>query len=79
MRNAKQTHVVKVTGPLIDLDLPASILALMSRGRNTLTGPSPEREELAALLDGTALAPALLDGRPLVVTAVNNGYRFEEV
>lgn len=81
MSTKKGVYVIRVTGgKMHDLDVPASVLALMSRGRYPLSGEQgrPEREELAALLDGLQIADALRDGRALVVSGEDGAWVFRE-
>ena len=87
MSTPKSTHVVRVRGEaLTALDVPASILALMSRGKVTLSGEfgRPERDKLADLLDVAdvatlpTLAELLRSDRPIRVDSVQGSYRIEE-
>ena len=77
----KHTHLLASGGPVKELDVWATHLALSSRGKRVLKGTMcrSERDLLAAELDDGVLAELLRSERPIVVTAEVNSYRIEEV
>lgn len=82
MTVTRKTYIIRVAGgKLAAVDVPSTVLALMCRSGRALTGDigREERHELAGLLEGTALAAALVDGRPLRVDGEDGVWTFREV
>lgn len=73
----KQTHCLLVDEATWAFDVPGLRLALMSRGRRWL-GHCPERDQLAGLLGGGALAELLTSGAPIRVDSAAGAYLFEQ-
>lgn len=80
MPHWKHLHLLVIRdSTLTEVDVPATLLALSSRGRDVHTGCNRTRDELAALLGDGLLAELLLSGRPMVADSIVNAYVFIEL
>jgi hypothetical protein len=78
---AKHLHYLRNSGQPWQIDVYAVPLVMCSAGLRVIEADDMrrERDALAALLDGGALAELLASDRPIVADAVGPVFRFEEV